>query len=764
MKSRGCKKYHSIVKAVCLPFFVLRTVAAWAVFALFLLSSSVHASGTCTDSQYPHACYDSAGYLDACCPVEYSNCCADKNGKTAGCCAEGGTCQLDDFGNFDICCSPDYPLYALNNYGDPSCCPAGSPVACLDENGNSWCCPAQTPYCGGFSECNPEPDPSFASYLAAVNIRGEASEQTESSGTLPCTNFSENARPGSSVNTLFRKIMLMRAPDWLLQQYDPALVVKTKAEICKKKNLKLWKANSYSLNEQKVFWVLDDLQQNPPAYRQITAAMLRSGAHSHIFVDTALALSDSVLDLYATEFEIMFNLVSSNFGTYVDRDGSGKVAVLIYKVNDSGSTFQFSGFFDGTDYYADADTLREWGKHSNEMDLIYVRGNAPADWDTSYDYNACCLTTLVHEFQHMVNFGQTYWNFNGEPGESDTWINEMMSTAAETVYFKEKLKNDPSFTDPTMIGDGYVYQYVEYYNQDGDGKIRNGHGLAYWDYYGDPLPNYSLAYLFGQYLAIHSANGSAVFKLILDEMIADNIRDYRAVEAAAAQTITGIGSWDELLKYWAIANFANTPGGLYGYRNAFALTPHSPTGSRVDVHNGGIVYRKTEGAWSTPDDAGPDMRFYGFTAAGLAVSTTTTTTAGITPCPATLLLGESSEELHHIRRFQNNILPKTERGEKLTALYYQYSHELFSMFTGDNELRTAVHNLLLDLMPYLTGALQGDSMVMGKSTRGNTNIVFDKILSLSGPEMRKTVLELKRDFNEGKLFRQMQINISFEGR
>jgi hypothetical protein len=337
-----------------------------------------------------------------------------------------------------------------------------------------------------------------------------------------------------------------------------------------------------------------------------------------------------------------------------------------------------------------------------------------------------------------------------------------MSMAAETIYFKEKLNTDPSYTDPTMIGNGYVYQYIEYYNQDADNKIRNGHGLTFWDYYGDPLPNYSLAYLFGQYLATHSINGSGIFKLILDDMLSNNIRDYRAVEAAAAQTIPGIGSWDELLKYWATANFANTPRGLYGYQNAFKLTPHSPTGNSVEVHTGGIVYRKIDGAWSSPNNAGPDMRFYSLTAREPSFSTTTTTAPGAGPCPAAFILGEHSEEIRLIKRFENNTLLKTEKGKKLIAVYYQYSNELLSMFLRDTELRTAVHKLLIDLMPYLTASLHGDTMIMHKSARETINTVCDKIFSLSGPEMQKALRELKRDFNEGRLFRELHINISLE--
>lgn len=39
---------------------------------------------------------------------------------------------------------------------------------------------------------------------------------------------------------------------------------------------------------------------------------------------------------------------------------------------------------------------------------------------------------------------------------------------------------------------------IDYYNEDAD--ITKGHSLLYWDYEGDTLANYSLSYLFMEYL------------------------------------------------------------------------------------------------------------------------------------------------------------------------------------------------------------------------------------------------------------------------
>ncbi len=184
----------------------------------------------------------------------------------------------------------------------------------------------------------------------------------------------------------------------------------------------------------------------------------------------------------------------------------------------------------------------------------------------------------------------------------------MMSMAAETMYFKEKLRINPSFTHPDMLPGGYLEGRIEYYNQDPQNSIRNGHGLTYWDNNGDTLANYALSYLFGMYLATHASNGYGIFKQILDYMVANRVYYYQAVAAVAMQRIAGVSSWEDLLKSFAIANMANQPTGLFGYKGSFVLTPHGPTANVVRINCGGAVYRSVTGAVSAPAGSGVDCQ------------------------------------------------------------------------------------------------------------------------------------------------------------
>ena len=201
-------------------------------------------------------------------------------------------------------------------------------------------------------------------------------------------------------------------------------------------------------------------------------------------------------------------------------------------------------------------------------------------WTAAYgDFAATTLTTLIHEYQHLVHFCILYWGpeLAGKTGNfDDTWINEMMSMASETMYLQKKLADNPSYTHDGMLPGGYLEDRVQYYNQDPKSSIRNGYGLVYWEDNGDVFANYSLAYIFGQYLNLQSSIGDGIYKEILNYMVANSVYDYQAVVGVAKQRLAGIASWEDLIKSWAIANMLNQASGLYGYKGCFQLDASWP--------------------------------------------------------------------------------------------------------------------------------------------------------------------------------------------
>lgn len=196
------------------------------------------------------------------------------------------------------------------------------------------------------------------------------------------------------------------------------------------------------------------------------------------------------------------------------------------------------------------------------------------DCDPGFDDATNFFSTMAHEFQHMINFNQKY--IQQGVGVQDTWINEGLSSAAETLYT------------------GTIITWkTNYYNEDPDLNIRYGQNFVCWgsgvgSAYTDNLGNYSTVYLFFQWLRLQSSITNGIFKSI----ISNTYCDYRCVEANMKTTMySGAGVWKDYLRDWFTANIYCQNTGLYGYKGQIKTTPHliNP-GSSWQLYPGEGVY------------------------------------------------------------------------------------------------------------------------------------------------------------------------------
>jgi hypothetical protein len=581
-------------------------------------------------------------------------------------------------------------------------------------------------------------------FIVGINTNGQNAQWTQPSGLLPGTS------PARTAPVLLREDGTV-VPLWYdaALSVDPDLVKEGKALYERQQSMLSAKTiYAFGVGEQKSFWVKDS---KDPAWRQLQATCVREGQHGLLFVDTSITVPDTALDTYITEFDKMYQILKASIGDFIDRDGNNKVSILFYNFNDGADASMYmAGYFWSKDYIEDA-LMSSRGVRSNEMDVVYIRGNVPTGWEqTGTDFYEETLTTLIHEYQHMVNFCITSWSQGNNGGFADVWINEMMSLVTETMYFQEKLRENPSFTSSALEGNGYMSARIRYYNMDRQNSIRNGHGLTYWDNNGDVLSNYSLAYLFGVYLGTHASSSYGIFKEILDHMVANKVYDFQAVAAVAAQKIAGISSWEDLLKNWAIANMANQPSGLFGYKGGFALTPHGPTLGTANIHSGGAVYRSISGEVSAPAGAGPDVRF--FDANGNALQ------GGGGPCPSSLILGETSAESTRLRNFRDTVLQATPAGAKLADTYYRHAPELVMIMLLDGSLMDQVEDALHEIMPSVDAVMQGGTFVLSAAAEKKIHAVCDRLARRAGPDLRDIIERLQDDFAAGRLLADLGID------
>lgn len=250
-------------------------------------------------------------------------------------------------------------------------------------------------------------------------------------------------------------------------------------------------------------------------------------------------ISDAQAIVLGKEFENkIYPLITKNFGEESDLDNNNKINILIYDIKDNfGDTNVFTqGYFNPMDLYD--------VEGSNNGEVLYIDTYPTMDVTDSYGNQGIenLYPVIVHEFQHMISFNENA--IKGYTGSLDIWIDEGLSMAAEQLYTNQ----------PRM-------DRINYYNK--SSSITNGHSLLYWNYDNDTLSNYSLSYLFMQYLNIQAGVGEGIYK----EIIQNPNSDYKAIEDVIKKYIDPNMSFGEFMTDFRMALTLNQSTGKYGFKN-----------------------------------------------------------------------------------------------------------------------------------------------------------------------------------------------------
>ncbi|WP_282140965.1 Ig-like domain-containing protein [Cytobacillus oceanisediminis] len=335
----------------------------------------------------------------------------------------------------------------------------------------------------------------------------------------------------------------------------------------------------YSVGDYKNFWV-SNLTTN--ANEQINARLAYSGSKANVWVHNN-EITDSDAEKLGIEFDSkIHSSVTNHFGPESDVNSDGKINILSYDIQDgfSGSGGYVAGYFWAGDLYNVSG--------SNMSEIFYI-DTYPAMGMGSVKDVTSSYETLAHEFQHMVNFNRNALIEGG--GSMDTWLNESLSMAAEQIYTGYGLEDR-----------------VNYYNV--SAAIQNGHSLLYWDRSGDTLSNYSLSYLFGQYIKIQAGIGDQIFK----EILQDPNNDYVAVENAAKKYIDPNMTFGKLMTHFRIALLLKERDGLRGFKgDPFfdSLNEKIFNGNSVNLRGGGSVVTafNSEEGFEEPTERGADITY-----------------------------------------------------------------------------------------------------------------------------------------------------------
>lgn len=318
---------------------------------------------------------------------------------------------------------------------------------------------------------------------------------------------------------------------------------------------------------------------------KIKADLKYSGEKVDIWVHDN-QISDAQAIRIGQEFDNnIYPLMTTNFGEESDLDNNNKINILIYDIKDNfGDTNVFTqGYFNPMDLYD--------VEGSNNGEVLYIDTYPTMDITDSYGNQGIenLYTVIVHEFQHMISFNEK--TIKGDAGSLDTWIDEGLSMAAEQLYTNK----------PRM-------DRINYYNQ--SSSITNGHSLLYWGDNNDTLSNYSLSYLFMEYLNAQADIGDSIYK----EIIQNPNSDYKAIEDVVKKYIDNNVDFGEFMTNFRMALTLNYSTGKYGFKNKEGfnnLQKKIYNGNEINLRGGGAVVVKTNSSLDIPSNKGDNIVYFG---------------------------------------------------------------------------------------------------------------------------------------------------------
>jgi len=340
---------------------------------------------------------------------------------------------------------------------------------------------------------------------------------------------------------------------------------------------------------------------------------------SQALADRFLAASGSGSDIYSWDTGV--------FGREYDEPGTtatgklitptGEIDIVLADLNPkrtSQSSYVYGYFYSANNYVTYVSKGQEL---SNARLAFFLDGPLLATatgttWEVTDASPAAIVSTLAHEFQHMIHYYQKTL-VHSLSTESDSWINEMSSMAAEDLV-ADKLGGAGPRGVP-LASDG-TFDYTSGTLAGNDQRNRlamfNGYypllSLTTWQ---DTVYDYSMAYSFGSWLA-RNYGGPDLFRSIVQNSSAD----YHAVLSAISSVTGGTETMASLMRHWSAAVLTSGSGMTGAYNlihrtgseeDAFAFTQTSAvTKASMAFSLGSLNYWKYY-AYGTASTVGPRM-------------------------------------------------------------------------------------------------------------------------------------------------------------
>jgi hypothetical protein len=268
-------------------------------------------------------------------------------------------------------------------------------------------------------------------------------------------------------------------------------------------------------------------------------------------------VTQSMIDIIADKFlkegsnndiyEYVTNVIGEEWGetSYSSLiDNNDEITILFFDIaNDNQNSGGTAGYFYSRDNFKKTsyDTSNE--RIMFYMDSVMYASKEGDIWDINDFWPNFLISTLAHEFQHMIHF---YQKIIKAGASSNSWFNEMCSMSIEDIVADKINAKGPRGVDPldgTAGSDNNFEGRLPLFNLNNDVSL-----VAWHNSFPEGLVDYSASYSFGAFL-IRNYGGTA----LLQNMVQNDKNDTEAIITALNSLNITNKTFSDLLREWGSA-------------------------------------------------------------------------------------------------------------------------------------------------------------------------------------------------------------------
>lgn len=277
-------------------------------------------------------------------------------------------------------------------------------------------------------------------------------------------------------------------------------------------------------------------------------------------------MTQTMVDLYLNKFLLtgnnndIFDWVtnifdqpwgSHNITNLIPASAKDTIDILFFDIsNDNKDLTSKGGLITGF-YWAKDNFLSSSDSRSNErlifyMDSVLAASFEGSSWDISDEGPAEIVSTLAHEFQHMIHFYQkiiAQTNAGKQATGTETWLNEMLSLITEDFIADKLTVNGPrgvNYSDGTAGSADNKNGRLPYFNQYSETSLTKWYSTVI---------DYSVSYSFGAYLA-RNYGGVNFFRKIMKNAGTGTNAVTQALKDSGYENET----FESVFQKWSVAN------------------------------------------------------------------------------------------------------------------------------------------------------------------------------------------------------------------